>query len=153
MPIQPLQTYDLDEVFAVIGPVGDVSDVRIDGYSDDGGITFDIEEDLGSLNIGADGLPVFSRNHNRLVTATLTLSEMSKTVKRLDALIKAQRSQSPIEACPFFMRDTINGDTISEEFAVFMNQPAPSKEAEAGSREFQIWLPNARDKILLGTEM
>lgn len=153
MAIQTLKTYDLDEVYCTVGPVGGESAVRIDGYTDDGGIEFDTNSDLGSMSIGNTGLPVFSRNHDELVMATITISEMSVVTRRLAALLDLQRDQSPIEPCPFFLKDTINGDQIEDEYGVFMTLPTPDKSSEAGGREFQLALPNARDKIQLATNI
>ncbi|MFB6373831.1 MAG: hypothetical protein ABEN55_12155 [Bradymonadaceae bacterium] len=153
MAVQQLKTYDLDEVYCVIGPVGDVAAVRIDGYSGDGGIEFDVQSDLGSLTIGNDGLPVFSRNHDESVIMTISLSEMAKTTRRMGELLEAQRDQSPIQACPVFMKDTVNGDQIEEEFGIFRNVPGPTKQGEASAREFDVILPNAREQIQLAPDI
>jgi hypothetical protein len=147
MPVKKLKTYDIDEVYCVIGPVGDVAAVRIDGYSSDGGVELSVPEDLGTLTHGNDGLPVWSKNHNERVEMTLSLSEMARTTQRLFGLLEAQLDQAPIQPCPVFMKDKINGDQIEEQYGLFTNKPPPSKAGEAGAREFSLLLPNAREQI------
>lgn len=149
MAIQALKTYDLDDVNCVVGPVADVAQVNTDGYSSDGGVTFDVSSDYTEITHGADGLPIAVRNHDNLVTATIAVSQMSLTARRLDELREAQEAQSPIQPCPFFMVNPLNGDTIRDRWGVFLNKPAPSQEAEPGSREFNIALPNGREQIQL----
>ncbi|MFB6371626.1 MAG: hypothetical protein ABEN55_00590, partial [Bradymonadaceae bacterium] len=92
-------------------------------------------------------------NHDNLVTATISLSQMAMTVQRLDAMRRAQAEQSPILPCPFFMRNPLNGDSIKDKWAVFLNTPAPDQESEAGAREFTIALPNGRDQIELASAL
>lgn len=153
MAIQPLKTYDLDEVNCLIGPTGGAGPVNTDGYSDDGGITFDVSEDVWSLTTGADGLPVVSRNHDKLVVATIAVSQMALVNKRLDAIRQVQQDQKPIEPCPFFLANPLTGDKVKDRWCVVRNVPPPDQEAEAGSREYNLILPNARDQIEHGADI
>lgn len=157
MPVKALKNYDFDQVNIIVGPHpdGEAAGVQVDGYGG-GGISFSINSDIGTMSSGTNGLPVWSKNHNQIVEVTLTLSEMAQTVRQLDALRKEQQdlvSQQPVVECPFYMKDLINGDEVSDEYARFKNQPSPSKESEAGDREFTLVLPNARDSIELASNI
>lgn len=142
--------YNLDDVTCTIGPTAGVPAVNLSGYGADGGIEFEVSEDLHSVDVGADGLAIFSESNNGLVTATITLKAQSVPAKRLANLMQAQKSFPGLPPCPFNLVDPHSGDAVSDANAVGKTIPTPDKTSEASEREFEFYLPNARDDFALG---
>lgn len=147
MPQRPLKTYDLKSVYLIIGGY------RIGGYGAEGGIEFEFGAPIGEPTIGADGAAVFSRNNDDSMTCRITVLETSKSYRDLATLMAAQREEAPIEALNFLMRDDINGDQVKDQYATFMERPAPSKAKKAGERVFVLFLPNAASTAQFGASI
>lgn len=146
MSSTPLKTYDLNEVFLLVGGR------RIGGYGEDGGIEFELAADRGEVAVGADGQVTFSRTNNNLVMCNITVMETSKSYRDLADLYTTQAAEAPIEALDFLCEDEINGDKVQDQYATFVQVPVPSKGRVAGERVFRLALPNAADptKLKLG---
>lgn len=146
MSIKP-KTYDLKAVYLTIGGY------EIGGYGADGGIEFANGSPIGEGVVGADGQGTFSRNNDQSMTCTITVMETSRGYRDLATLARNQASQTPIDALSFICRDVINGDEVSEPYAVFMEHAAPSKAKAAGERVFVLWLPNGREDAKYGASI
>lgn len=146
MSIKP-KTYDLKAVYLTIGGY------EIGGYGTDGGIEFAMGAPIGEGVIGADGAGTFSRNNDKSMTCTITVMETSKSYRDLATLARNQAAETPIGALAFLCRDTINGDEVSEPYAVFMEHGVPSKAKAAGERVFVIWLPNGAEDAKYGASI
>lgn len=138
------KTYDLKAVHLVIGGY------LISGYGADGGIEFEFGAPVGEFSVGADGQGTFSRNNDPSMTATITVMETSRAYRDLATLARAQAAATPIPALSFLCRDTVNGDSVSDPNAIFVETPAPSKGKAAGERVFVIVLPNGREDATYG---
>ena len=149
MSSTPLKTYDLNSVFLVIGGR------RIGGFGEDGGIEFEFSTERGEMAIIADGQATFSQTNNNLMFATVTVMETSKSYRDLADLYTTQAAEAPKERLNFLMEDELSGDKVTDQYAVFIAVPAPSKGRVAGEREFRIALPNAGDptKLKLGQSL
>lgn len=144
MAIKP-KTYDLKRVYLSIGGY------QIGGYGTDGGIEFAFGSPIGEGSVGADGQGTFSRNNDPSMTCTITVMETSRSYRDLATLARNQAAEAPIGAMPFLMRDELNGDSVSDPYAVFMEHAVPSKGRTAGERVYVLWLPNAREDATYGT--
>ncbi|MFB6265022.1 MAG: phage protein [Bradymonadaceae bacterium] len=142
--------YSLDDVTCTIGPTAGAPPVNLSGYGSDGGIEYEIQEDIHSINVGADGLAVFSESNNGVVVVTITLKSQSVAAKRLATLMQAQKSFPGLPPCPYNMVDPHTGDAVSDANAVGKALPTPNKTSEASERSFEFYLPNARDDFALG---
>lgn len=140
----PAKSYDLGRVQLSVGGQ------RIEGFGPDAAVAYERSAPLGTITTGADGQHTFSRSNNHGMIATITCMETSLGYKKLAALQKVQASQYPISALAYSMYDPGNGDRVVDQYAVFIEAPAPSKGAEVGTREFKIFLPNAGDNALFG---
>jgi hypothetical protein len=144
-PSKPLKTYDLKKNILIVGGYD------ISGFGEDGGISYELGADRFEPTVGADGEVTVSANNNNSMVATIKLMETSKAYKVLADLQTAQEDEEgALPALPYLHRDPINGDKVSDRFAVFLNKPAPSKGKKVGEREFRILLPNAAKEMVLG---
>lgn len=128
-----------------------VGGLRISGYDDDGGVEYEFPEDIHSHTATADGHTVISRFNDERVQATITLKETSRGYRLLADLLQQQREMSEgLLEIPYTHKDPIIGDIITSRHTVFLNYPEPTKEREAGNREFQLLLPEAASNIEFG---
>jgi hypothetical protein len=144
-PSKPLKSYDLAKLLLIVGGYD------ISGFGEDGGVTLELGADRYEKTVGADGEVAVSANNDNTVIATINVMETSKAYRVLADLQRDQEDEEgALPALDFLMRDPINGDKVSDRYAVFMNKPAPSKGKKVGSREFRILLPNAAKGMTLG---
>lgn len=140
----PLKTYDLKKVLVTIGGY------RIGGWGNDGGIELAYQSPVGELSTGADGQSTFSRNNDPVMIATITVMETSRSYRDLYTLARAQAATDAITPLAFLLKDPISGDAVADDYATFVETPAPSKAKTAGERVFVVALPNARDNSKFG---
>ena len=136
------KTYDLKSVICTVGGVG------ISGYGETDAIGFEWDEEIVSRTVTADGQTIYSRNNNRGLMVTISLSQKSRAYQLLSALLEAQHGDNlgiappVILPLPFAFVDPSNGDTITSLECVFITRPAPSKGKTVGDVSFQLHLPN-----------
>ena len=123
---------------------------RIGGWSEDGGIEYELAADTYEDVNGAYGQTTISQLNDPRMYATITVKESSKSYGILYGLWKAQKALLVKPALPFSHRDLLNGDEVSDPQCVFISPPTPSKGRTAGDREFRILLPNGVDLMVLG---
>lgn len=124
---------------------------EIGGFDDEGGIEYELGDDIHRHVSTSDGETVVSRVNDPRITATVTLKETSAGYKKLFGLLRAQVAvEDALLPLPYLHLDPINGDIVTSSHIVFLNHPAPSKARDAGSREFQILLPYAAYTMALG---
>ena len=139
--------YDLKSVYLTIGGY------EIGGYGADGGIEFANGSPVREAMVGADGHGVSSETNDKSMTCTITVMETSKSYRDLATLARNQDGQRPLEALSFLCRDILNGDEVSEPYAVFLEHAVPSKGKSASERVFVIWLPNGREDAKYGASI
>lgn len=141
----PLKTFDLVACITALGGVG------IDGWGESDAIAFEAASPVAEDSISADGQVTINRNNDKRVYATITVRENSLAARRLWELYSTQKAQASIAPMPFLMRDTISGDTISDQYAAFLEVPMPSKGKRSQDRQFKLVLPNGLDNAALAT--
>ena len=128
-----------------------INGIRIAGFGDEGGVEYEFGDDIHRHVSTADGETVVSRVNDYRLIATITVKETSRGNAILMALLEEQRANElSLEPLPFVHIDPIQGDLVRSTHAVFLNWPEPSKGRDAGEREFQILLPYAAAKLVLG---
>lgn len=138
------KTYDLKSVVCTVGGVG------INGYGETDAIGFEWDEEIVSRTVTADGQTIYSRNNNRGLMATITLSQKSRAYTLLSGLLEAQHGDNLgiappfIPPLPFFLVDPSNGDTISSGECVFVTRPASDKGKTVGEVQFQLHMPSPK---------
>lgn len=137
--------YDLKLVVCTIGGVA------ISGYGENDAISFEWDENIVTKTVTADGKVQFSRNNNRGLTATITVSQLSRSYALLASMLEAQHGENTgvvppaILPLPFYLHDPSNGDTITSQDTVFVTRPAPSKGKTVGEVQFEVCLPDPRN--------
>lgn len=140
----PLKTYDLREVFLVIGGQ------RIRGFGPDDVIEFEHNADLAEHTVGADGEVTIARSNDASMMCTITVMETSTAYKALGDQLDEQNLEQSIQRRAFLMRDSISGEEISDDFCAFLTRPIPSKNRGPGTRSFKLLLPNGARGFLMG---
>jgi hypothetical protein len=149
MGTQALKTYDLKLVQFVIGG-RDIS-----GYAEDGGIEIAPSADIGTPAVGSVGDSVFSRSNNFSGLVTVTLGEWTQGYADLAQLMQEQEKiEGALEPLNLLIRDPLNGDKFSDQWAAFTKRPNGDKGATAGERVFEIFCPNLfnPETVVLGEE-
>jgi hypothetical protein len=138
--------YDLKAVNLMVGGF------RINGAGENGLVEFEWERDIAEVTVGADGDAIVSALNSNALFADITLLESALGYTTLAAQMEIQRIASglggPQPAIPFFLFDTINGDSVSGGCR-FLTRPGPSKGRTVGERVFRVVLPKA--VVLYGT--
>lgn len=137
MSSAPLKTYDLDRVVLMVGTV------RVTGFGETDVLAVEAAQDIGQMTETADGQAVFSRNNSRLMYAEITVMETSLAYKLLADLMTTQAGLAQVAPLIFSMLDQNSGDTLTSQYATFIQRPLQSKGKTAGERVFRISLPNA----------
>ena len=90
--------------------------------------------------------------NNYAMYVNITVMETSKSYRDLADLYTTQATQRPIERLNYLHEDELNGDKVTDQYAAFVQIPAPSKARAAGERVFRLLLPNAAapTKLKLG---
>lgn len=141
---QRVATYDFKAVTTTIGGI------LIGGFSEDGGISYEMAADIGESAVGLGGEVVFSRYNDLRVFVDISVMETSRSYKALMDLLTLQQAQPIIAPLPFVSRDNISGETVTSDYAIFQTRPTPTKNRQAGVRTFRLLLPNAAGKIAAG---
>lgn len=144
-----VRTFDLKSVICTVGSVS------ISAYGEQGGIVFEYSSELYEDAVGADGEVTFSRLNDARMTVTITVKDTSKTAALLANLAKTQETLrlaagGALQPLPFYMEDPLNGDIVSDPYAVFIQTGAPTKNRVSGDRTFVLRLPNGRSGENLG---
>lgn len=139
----PAKTYNLARVIVTL------DGVRVTGFGPDAAIEFERPGDVIEDEVGADGQVVASVSNDFRMYATITLQETSLACKTLLAKYQAQAALSVITPMSFIMHDTVTGDRVTDQYAIFKKLPAPNKGKKAGTRQFVLLLPNAGSSALL----
>ena len=138
------KTYDLKGVICTVGGTG------INGYGETDAVSVEWDEEIVSRTVTADGQIIYSRNNNRGMMVTITLSQKSRAYTLLSVLLEGQHGDNlgiappGILPLPFFLVDPSNGDSISSGECVFVSRPAPSKGKTVGEVSFQLHLPSPK---------
>lgn len=141
----PVKTYNLKMVKFTLDAI------LITGFGVDSVAEFERASDIIEDDAGADGQVVASYTNDHRMYCTITLMETSLAYKLLAARYLIQRALPVLTPMRFLMIDLINGDRITEQYAVFKSMPVPNKGKKAGERAFQFLLPNAGENALFGT--
>ena len=125
--------------------------LEITGFGDDGGVEYEMGDDIHRDASTADGETIVSRVNDARLYATFTVMETSRGYRILSELLREQLSvETAIPPLPYIHIDPINGDVVRSSHAVFMQHPSPSKARDEGTREFRILLPYAAYSMELG---
>lgn len=133
-------TYDLTSVMLLIGGI------QVTGFSDGDVITFTHPEALTEMTVGADGLPVANKLANDHMEAEISVLPTSEAYTLIYELLVAQHPPGPgvkIPPLEFLCKDTINGETISTDSAIFLTRPDVTMGKTIGERVFKLFLPDA----------
>lgn len=133
-------TYNLANVVCTVGGVA------ISGYGETDAIGLEWDEEIHAVTVTADGQHIYSRNNNRGMTVTVTLSQKSRAYPLLAQLLEAQTGDNigiappVLLPLPFGLIDPSNGDTYASLSCVFLDRPAPSKGKVVGDVQFKMHL-------------
>lgn len=141
---KPVKTYDLTKVFLIVGGY------RIGGFGESGGIEIEWSSGVAEPTVGADGEAAISRTNDNSAKVTITVMETSKSYRDLAELYQAQKGQDAVQRLEFLCEDTISGDKVTDQFAVFTAMPGISKARKVGERKFELFLPNALENAVFG---
>lgn len=132
----PLRTHDLSSIFVVLG------NNHITAWGESDAVKITPNADVKTMLVGAGGHVVASRSNDNHYTAELTVLRNSADY----ALLQAERlAQDPpsggaIPRLPFLFRDTISGEEVSTDFAVFTAAPELPTGKEASEVTFKLFL-------------
>jgi len=146
----PQKTYNLKLCFLTIGGQ------RIEGFGEDEAVSFEERSDTVEPTTGADGQHTVSVLNDDSMIATITVMENSRACQILRAQQVAQKAEAAAGSIirrPFGLTDSISGDRINDDFCTFMNEPGPNKARTVGTREFRVFLPNAKAGMQLATNV
>lgn len=138
------RTYDLKLVICTIGSVA------ISGYGETDAIGIEWDEEIVTDTVTADGDHIYSRNNNRGMTVTITLSQKSRAHGLLAGLLETQHGEllgvAPpvILPLPFTLIDGSTGETIFSADTVFASRPASSKNKTVGEVQYVLKLPRPK---------
>lgn len=136
MPKAPLQTHDLGSIFLVIGTS------RISAWGESGGVTLKPNADLATVMVGAGGHAVVSRSGDVHYTAEVTVQRESEDYALLQGMLAAQHPATggAIERLSFLLANSITGEKLSTDYAVFTIRPDLEHAKEAGEATFTLFL-------------
>jgi len=128
---------------------------KIGGFGADGGVTVTWNADLAEVVIGALGDAVANVSNDRGALVEVTVLESSKGYKDLAELQKAQLAElqdgGTYGRMEVRMNNPINGDTLRDQYGIFLNRPEMAMGKTAGERVFRIACPNAGANLDMGT--
>ena len=128
---------------------------RLYGFGDEDGVTYSPDADIHSKTTSIDGQPLYSKQNNFDLQATITVHAKSKAHKRLWALLKAQNlAADNVDLVPYVWKhkDPTSGDLITCPQAIFMEYPEISKSRDLEMYEYTIDLPSALLTTALGVK-
>lgn len=136
MSRDPLQTNDLASVYVIVGSN------RITAWGESGGVTFKPNADKVTMMVGAGGHAVASRSSDEHWTAELTVLRASNDYALLMGELAAQHPAAGggIAKLSFLMEDTISGEKISTDFAVFTMKPEIAVGKDIAEATFTLFL-------------
>ena len=135
--------YDLANfVYVVVGSV------RIEGWSEDGGIEFEDSAPIAEVTTGADGQDTISYNNDKNMNATITVKHGSRAYKLLaeqmdDQTESRERGVVP-DTLPFLAKDIATGDEISAAYLTYLERPMFSGSKQAGDKVFKVRLSQVK---------
>lgn len=132
------KSYNFSEVVLTIGGF------RIGGYDEDGGVEVSFTGDDASMSQGADGETTINQLPEAPAEVTVTLKETSVSNGVMGGLREAQRAAAAGYVLPFLLTDAATGETVASAECAFANRPAVTKNKEAGSREWKLFLPHPK---------
>ena len=120
----------------------------ISGWGADSMIEFSRHSDeLGEIDVGVQGAASWSLTADEVIGAELTLSPNHASYARMSALAKAQYTATgALPPVSFNFVDTISGDSVQAQQALFRTQPMPVKGKKNGDVVFSLWLVNPTDQ-------
>lgn len=147
MSMNKLRSYDFDQVLVM------VNGVSLNGWTEEGGVEFEIASEAISDMAGAGGEVVASKNNDQRVYADISVMQTSRAATYLGGLLQTQErlAAGPMPPVVFFMRNFITGEIVKSSSALFKTRPTPNQNAEASERVFRLLLPYAAGKIIYGT--
>jgi hypothetical protein len=137
-----VKSYDLSLVVCTVGGIA------ISGYGESDAIQLEWDEDIVTVTPTADGQNIYSRNNNRGLSVTITLSQKSRSHLLLAGLLETQHGDNlgihppVILPLPFFMLDPSTGESFTSLHAVFVSRPAPAKGKTIGDVVYKLHLPS-----------
>lgn len=149
MPQQQPHYHALRDVDHTVGPIPNgPGTVDISGgYGSDGGVDFEIVEDIHNVEYGADGAIAVSDNDVKAVEVTWTLKAQSLAFRRLMELAQAQKDARGLPPCPFFLVNPHSETEVRDRYTIFTSIPGPNQVKNMQELEISGVLPNARDQI------
>ncbi|HCU25438.1 MAG TPA: DUF3277 domain-containing protein [Deltaproteobacteria bacterium] len=125
------KTYDPKQIVLIVGGF------QLSGYADGTFVNVDRNEDMYTLQIGADGEGVRSKSNNRSGTVTFSLLQSSASNEILSAFAKADElSNSGV--FPLLIKDTSGTSIYAAEMAWIKKIASSEFGNEAGAREWAI---------------
>jgi len=131
-----MKSYNFGRVQMMVGGF------RIQGFGDDGGISFEAAQDQITASTGADGEATISRSNDLSGTLTITLKETSGSNQVLEDFLTLQRFGTGITYnVPVLMEDVSTGEFVTSLQSAVMGWPTRTKTREASEREWKLYLP------------
>lgn len=124
-----VKTYAADEMIVTFGPV------VMSEFGQDSLVTVEMNEDLFTLQMGADGRGVRSKTSNRSARITVTLMQSSASNDLLSAIAQLD-SQSNEGVFPLMIKDGSGRSIHTAESAWITRAPTAEYGREAGEREW-----------------
>lgn len=137
MPKSPVRAHDLSAIFVVVGTT------HITEWGESGGCILKPNADAAEASVGAGGHVVISFSSDDHYTAELTVKRDSDAYALLQAERIAQRAgvrSGGLARLPFKYKDTISGEELSTDFAVFLMKPELPAEKAAAEATFTLFL-------------
>lgn len=114
-----------------------VDDSIMTGFMDGTGIAIEKNEDDGAIHVGADGVATWSESNDNTATLTITLKQVSPSLRVLRNLAKEKREFS------FSLIDNNTGGLkVTSTQARILRTPGLEAGDEVGGVEIQIVFPD-----------
>ncbi len=132
-----MATYSfLDVTAAITGPGGAINLAQGAGSAEEG-ITIEPNEDINSLQIGADGTPMHSMHANKSGTVTVRLLKTSPVNAKLAQMYSFQTASSANHGQnTISLVNTQSGDSVTCQLVAFKRAPSLTYAKEGGMNEW-----------------
>lgn len=124
-----VKTYAASEVSVIFGPV------IMSGFAEDAVVTVEYNEDLFTLQMGADGHGTRSKTSNRSARVTVSLGQTSMANDLLSAIAQLD-AQSNEGIFPLMIKDGSGRSLHTAATAWIVRSPTAAYAREAGAREW-----------------
>jgi len=136
---QPQLVYSFKDVHATIAGPGGTVPLGNNAGIEEGGITVEPQEEIGSLKIGADGSPAHSLKATKAAKITVRVLKTSPTNALLQAMFNFQRTSSLNWGQNTLVISNIaTGDVYTNQFVAFLRQPPNTYAKEAGAIDWEF---------------